>query len=192
MDKLSVLIAGIGGQGVVTAGRIIAEAFGNKGYRVFEAETHGLSQRGGAVNVHVRIGNVEAPLIPRGGADIMIALEATEALRNIEYLSKSGEIFLNASVKPPSLPKVQEHDAEQILGRLKDWKVYVLDCNKITGNAGKCNTALLGIVYQARFSEYLEEEDFLSLLRDQNNRNSFLAGVRYWERVKEQGLAVQK
>ena len=191
MDKLSVLIAGIGGQGVITLGKMIAEAFASKGYRVFEAENHGLSQRGGAVNVHVRIGNVEAPLIPRGGADIMIALEATEALRNVEYLSREGEIFLNASVKPPSLPKVQEYDVKMIIERLRDWKVHVLECNELVGKAGKCNTALLGVVYQARFSQYLERDDFLSVLRDENNRNSFLAGVRFWERSKEQALMTQ-
>ncbi|WP_054836165.1 2-oxoacid:acceptor oxidoreductase family protein [Metallosphaera hakonensis] len=133
MDKLSVLIAGIGGQGVVTAGRIIAEAFSVKGFKVFEAETHGLSQRGGAVNVHVRIGNVDGPLISKSGADILIALEATEALRNIEYLSNHGAIFLNASVKPPSLPKVKVYQLSEITEILKRWRTYVLDCNEIVG-----------------------------------------------------------
>ena len=78
----SIVIVGVGGQGALTLARWIGEAALAEGYDVRIAEIHGMSQRGGSVEVHVRFGTeVYAPIVEEGGADLVIALEAVEALR---------------------------------------------------------------------------------------------------------------
>ena len=91
---LNVLIAGIGGQGSVLAAKILAAAAQARGWKVRTAETIGMAQRGGNVTSHVRMGDageeVHAPLIARGTADCVIALEAGEAVRALPYLAPDG------------------------------------------------------------------------------------------------------
>lgn len=91
---LNVLIAGVGGQGSVLAAKILAQAATEKGWHVRTAETIGMAQRGGSVLSHVRMGNggerVHAPLVSRGQADCIIALEPGEGLRALPYLAPAG------------------------------------------------------------------------------------------------------
>jgi len=79
--RLNVVMVGVGGQGLVTAAKVLADAAIDSGTKALVAETHGLSQRGGAVEVHVRLGDVYAPLVPRGRADVLLAFEIIEAAR---------------------------------------------------------------------------------------------------------------
>ena len=101
MNK-DILICGVGGQGTVLASRIIAAAALEEGSAVHSAETIGMAQRGGSVTSHVRIGESAcSPMIPFGGADILLAFEPGEAVRNLRYLRKSGIAVVNtAAVKP--------------------------------------------------------------------------------------------
>ena len=91
---LNVLIAGVGGQGSVLAAKILAQAATEKGWQVRTAETIGMAQRGGNVLSHVRMGNVgesvQAPLVPKGQANCIIALEPGEGLRAVDYLAPDG------------------------------------------------------------------------------------------------------
>ena len=81
----NILICGVGGQGTVLAAKVLSQAAVSSGKRVLSAETIGMAQRGGSVVSHVRIGeNLFSPLIPKGKADVIIAFEATEAVRNSE------------------------------------------------------------------------------------------------------------
>ncbi|MEM0331318.1 MAG: 2-oxoacid:acceptor oxidoreductase family protein, partial [Archaeoglobaceae archaeon] len=79
--ELNILVVGVGGQGALTTAHLIARSAMKAGLNVLVAETHGMAQRGGSVEVHVRIGDVHSPLIPDCGADIVLALEPSEALR---------------------------------------------------------------------------------------------------------------
>ena len=101
MNK-DILICGVGGQGTVLASRIIAAAAMEEGSPVHSAEPIGMAQRGGSVTSHVRIGDeAYSPLIPFGGADIILAFEPGEAVRNLRYLKKGGIAVVNtAAVKP--------------------------------------------------------------------------------------------
>ncbi len=102
--KFNVVVVGVGGQGALTTAGIIARAAMRAGHNVVAAETHGMAQRGGSVEVHVRIGNVFSPLVPEGDADLMIALEPVEALRYAKYLSEKSTVLLNTrKVIPPSV-----------------------------------------------------------------------------------------
>ena len=90
MNK-DILVCGVGGQGTVLASKLIASAYMAKGETVHSAETIGMAQRGGSVTSHVRIGEAYSPLIAQGGADIILAFEPAEAVRNLAYLKK-GDI----------------------------------------------------------------------------------------------------
>ncbi len=89
------LLCGVGGQGTVLASRIIASAFMEKGLFARTAETIGMAQRGGSVVSHVRVGKtVPSPMIPPGKADLIIAFEPSEAVRNLSFLRKDGTVVL--------------------------------------------------------------------------------------------------
>jgi len=105
MPRYNIFIAGVGGQGLLTIGRILGTAAIEAGHDVTVAEVHGLSQRGGTLNIHVRIGPGEAPIIPRGATDLYIALEALEAVRYSEYVSTKSKIVINKFLWPPPLAK---------------------------------------------------------------------------------------
>ncbi|MHA1616239.1 MAG: indolepyruvate oxidoreductase subunit beta [Candidatus Njordarchaeales archaeon] len=96
MEEFNIVIAGVGGQGGLTLSRIIAYAALFDEYMVRVGETLGMSQRGGAVTSFVRFGKrVFAPIIPEGGAHLMIGLEPVEALRNINFVSDESIVLLN-------------------------------------------------------------------------------------------------
>lgn len=100
--KKDILICGVGGQGTVLASKVIAAAAGADGSTVHSAETIGMAQRGGPVTSHVRIGDdVFSPLIPLGGAGLIIGFEPAEVVRNIGYLAEGGLAVVNtAPVRP--------------------------------------------------------------------------------------------
>jgi indolepyruvate ferredoxin oxidoreductase beta subunit len=92
----NILLVGVGGQGIILASEIMADVFLEAGYDVKKSEVHGMAQRGGSVNTHVRFGpKVFSPLIKEGEADIFIAFEELEALRYLPFLSPAPVILLN-------------------------------------------------------------------------------------------------
>lgn len=139
--KIDVLVCGIGGQGIITLGMVIGEVCAQRNVKVVTAETHGMAQRMGSVEIFVRIGNVEAPLIPMASADYLVALEMIEALRAIKYLKKCGWLLLsNLYIPPPGAENVPSKktiiealsklpinivivDVESIVNKLRDSRV---------------------------------------------------------------------
>lgn len=92
----NIIFAGVGGQGVILASKILMEVAMNAGYDVKESEVHGMAQRGGSVDCHVRYGEkVYSPLIEKGTADYVIAFELLEAMRKLEYLNGSSMLIVN-------------------------------------------------------------------------------------------------
>ncbi len=117
--ELNVLITGVGGQGQLFLSRLIAEVFSRLDTPSLVAETHGLSQRGGSVVVHVRAGDsVRAPLIPRGEADVMLGMELIEIARYVDYLREGGVVLANEKliVPPGQGARLKE---EEVLGYLR-------------------------------------------------------------------------
>lgn len=99
---------GVGGQGVVLMANIVGEACARSGLNVVSGELHGLSQRGGSVIAHQRIGdNVMSPLVPYGEADVLVALEPMEALRYIAFLKEGGMVITNTKMDHPPLETQQ-------------------------------------------------------------------------------------
>ena len=91
-----IIVAGLGGQGVIFATRLIAQAAVRLGWPVVGSETHGMSQRGGSVLSHIKLAAAEAPLIRRGTADLLLAFERHEAVRALHYLRSGGVCVVNA------------------------------------------------------------------------------------------------
>ena len=107
--KYDVILAGVGGQGVLSVAAVIASAAVDEGLAVRQSEVHGMAQRGGAVLAHLRIsdGAIAGDLVPRGGADMIISMEPLESLRYAAWLGPKGvlvtaaEPFVNIGNYPP-------------------------------------------------------------------------------------------
>ena len=122
MNK-DILICGVGGQGTVLASKIIAAAAMEEGSPVHSAETIGMAQRGGSVTSHVRIGGeAYSPLIPFGGADMLLAFEPGEAVRNLRHLKKGGIAVVNTSAVKPVTESLKEtgYDGSEMTAYLKE------------------------------------------------------------------------
>lgn len=108
MKNFNIIIAGAGGQGLITLLQVISEAAFLDGYDVKTSELHGLSQRGGSVETHIKIGKeVMSPLIVKGEADLVIGLEMLEGLRALPFSNEKTLFVINKHILPfeGSLPE---------------------------------------------------------------------------------------
>lgn len=189
-NKTDILIAGVGGQGTILTGRVIAALAIAEGLDVKTAETHGMAQRGGSVITHVRIGEkVYSPLIPKGDGDILISFEKLEALRWLPFLSPRGTVIVNTQELEP-LPVLTGLAVypDQILEEIEEKvdrliAVDALSIDPVTSNPRMVNTFLLGIL--ARIMPFAREK-WLQMLEQEIkaklvdiNKQSFEAGWQY-------------
>ncbi len=153
----NILLCGVGGQGTVLASKILAKSAMERGETVHTAETIGMAQRGGSVVSHVRIGDdCHSPLISRGQADVILAFEAAEAVRNLPYLKDGGTVVVsNTAVKPvtDALAKT-DYDGQAMLDYLarQSVRLIVVDGEGLIekcGSAKVLNIALLGAAARA-------------------------------------------
>jgi indolepyruvate ferredoxin oxidoreductase beta subunit len=152
MDKVTnILMVGVGGQGVILASEIVAEVMMRAGFDVKKSEVHGMAQRGGMVNSHIRFGpKVYSPVIKKGEADILFSFEQLETLRFIEYLVDDPVILIaGQKILPPSVTAGNEVYPSDIPGRLSERypRLELVDSIGIAGKAGNIktsNVALLG------------------------------------------------
>lgn len=114
--KTDIILAGVGGQGILSIATVIGAAALDDNLYLKQAEVHGMSQRGGDVQSNLRISSkpIESDLIKLAGADVIISLEPMEALRYLPYLSKEGWIVTNTTpfVNIPDYPEMTEVDSE--------------------------------------------------------------------------------
>ena len=122
MARGNVFLAGVGGQGILLASEVLAEACLRGGYDVKKSEVHGMAQRGGAVTTHLRFGpKVYSPLIEPGAADLLIAFEKLEALRFLHVVKPGGAVVVNTQEIPPApVSSGQERYPERIEERLRE------------------------------------------------------------------------
>jgi len=118
IDQFNIVIAGIGGQGLITLLRIIGEAALFEGHDVKTSELHGLSQRGGSVEVHIRFGKkIYSPMISTGKADLILGLEMQEAVKAGFYGNPKTKFLINRQIIP--IPLVKSLSEEKIIQTLK-------------------------------------------------------------------------
>jgi indolepyruvate ferredoxin oxidoreductase beta subunit len=133
------IIAGIGGQGVIFATKVVSHAALARGEHVMASENHGMSQRGGSVVAHVRFGRDKAPLIRQGTADALIGLDRVETLRNLLFVRPGGSVYVNSA-----------NGLEAVVAdRLKELRidVFAIDasaCAKALGSPTATNLVVLG------------------------------------------------
>jgi indolepyruvate ferredoxin oxidoreductase beta subunit len=145
--KTDIVLAGVGGQGILSIASILGEAALKDDLYLKQAETHGMSQRGGAVVSHVRISDSEisSDLIPSGTAEIILSVEPMEALRYLPFLSETGYIVTNTT---PFNNIINYPDLDEILGELNNQpRIIAIDADKlakIIGNRRASNMVMLG------------------------------------------------
>ena len=192
MNK-DIMICGVGGQGTVLASKIIAAAAMEDGNAVHSAETIGMAQRGGPVTSHVRIGEAYSPLIPFGNADLILAFEPAEAVRNLMYLKKDGAVIVNSNPTKPVTESLQEtgYDGAEALEYLqKKCRTIVVDAEEICkpfGSARYFNIVILGVAAGAGLLGMSKELVLSEIERRvpakfvETNKAAFLAGVAFGE-----------
>lgn len=125
IKEFNLIISGVGGQGLLTLLGIISQTALNEGYDVKTSELHGLSQRGGSVETHLRFGKkIHSPLVRQGKADLILALEMQEALKPIYYANNKTIFLLNKYILPISGEK--NITEKEILDSLKKFSSKII------------------------------------------------------------------
>ncbi|MFH1603798.1 MAG: 2-oxoacid:acceptor oxidoreductase family protein [Pseudomonadota bacterium] len=161
-ETLNVLIVGVGGQGVIMVSKVLAYLAQARGFQVKQSEVHGMAKRGGSVFSHVRFGEqVWSPTIPRGEADILVALEWAEGLRWLPYLKPDTGIFIcdTKRIVPPFACLNRRPGASMRYSRETPAEVqahvaeaYAIDATEMAeqlGNERAANVVLLGALSTA-------------------------------------------
>ncbi|MDR1346469.1 MAG: indolepyruvate oxidoreductase subunit beta [Bacteroidales bacterium] len=144
--KIDIILAGVGGQGILSIASIVGHAAVKKGLYMKQAEVHGMSQRGGDVQSHFRLADREiySDLIPKGQADLIISVEPMEALRYLPWLSKEGWLITNS--KP--FVNISNYPEEAVLMAELDKqpRKVVIDADRIAKEAGSSRSANMVIL----------------------------------------------
>jgi len=151
-ETKNILIVGVGGQGVLLASELLSEVAISSGYDAKKSEVHGMSQRGGVVSSHVRLGKkVFSPIIPYGGADIVLSFEQAEGLRALDWLAPDGHIIISSTrLVPPiaNFGKFTYPDDPAAEIKKKTDNLIVVEADKMArdlGNIRLVNTILLAV-----------------------------------------------
>lgn len=197
MNK-NILLCGVGGQGTVLAAKVLADAAIANGEEVKTTETIGMAQRGGSVVSHVRIGQkVHSPLIPMQGADLMLAFEPAEAVRNIGYLKEHATVVVSDKAVRPVTAALggTSYTAEPMVEYLKKQgkKVILIDADALCKKCGSqkaLNVILLGAATASGELGISKEEMLLALERRikkqyyEMNRTAFEMGYEIGGQAK--------
>ena len=144
---IQMILSGVGGQGVLLLTRVFSEVALKEGYPIIGSEDHGMSQRGGSVITHLKIGDFDSPLVKKGNADILLSLEKNEAYKTLPYLKpstndrKGGLCFINA----PN-PDFMDPEIKAYLGE-KGMDVYIFGAEQLAremGSVQSVNIAMIG------------------------------------------------
>jgi len=169
MKTVNVSLVGVGGQGIILTADILAKTAAIAGFDVKKSEIHGMAQRGGSVTSQVRFGeSVASPIIQEGTADILVAFDKVEALRNAGILAKGGQAFVNdLYLVPVTVSSGQQTPVDDLDGKVrKAFKNLVLvDAMKIAtegaGNARTMNMVIAGAL--SAFCPFSEEQWYRAL-----------------------------
>ncbi|MBN1614298.1 MAG: indolepyruvate oxidoreductase subunit beta [Deltaproteobacteria bacterium] len=176
----SILLAGVGGQGIIRASDILCMVAVAAGLDVKKSEVHGMAQRGGCVTSHVRYGEkVYSPLARKGDVDLLVSFEKLETLRYLDYLKKAGAVIANMEeLYPPSVNTGDAAYPDSIDAELRQRcrSVKLVDAGKIAkaaGNIRTVNTVLLGVLapyldFEIDLWKKILQEAFPAKILDEN------------------------
>ena len=163
--KQDIILAGVGGQGILSIAFVIDNAALKQGLDFKQAEVHGMAQRGGAVQSHLRIADkpVLSDLIPKGGADMILSVEPMECVRYLDYLSPEGIVVTSRSpfVNIPDYPDIDEvlRAVQSVENRV------IIDSDTLAKEAGSPKTQNMVMLGAASRHLILEETNLLEFIR---------------------------
>lgn len=191
-ETKSIMLVGVGGQGILLASEILAQAAMLEGYDVKTNEVHGMAQRGGSVMAQIRYGTeVKSPLVARNGAHILGSLEKVEALRFCDYIRPDGlgvvstQAIMPVTVSSGTARYPDEVEVQQLLRRAFPRLVYI-DAARIAADLGDiraANIVVLGAISNGLDLPFSSWESAISLCVKEKfletNRRAFAAGRNY-------------
>ena len=144
--KFDIVLAGVGGQGVLSVSAVIASAAMEAGLHVKQSEVHGMAQRGGAVLAHLRLADasIASDLIPRGRASLILSMEPLESLRYLEFLAPGGSLITSIN------PVINIHDYPPVVDVLDQVRrlphAVLIDSDKLAREAGSARATNMVMV----------------------------------------------
>lgn len=187
--KKDIILAGVGGQGIISIAAIIGTAAVNKGWYMKQSEVHGMSQRGGDVMSNLRISEnpIASDLIPKGKADLIISVEPMEGLRYLPMISKQGWLITSIT---PFINITNYPDPEKVLEEVKKFPHHIaLDAEGIARDLGStkaANIVMLGAASPFVGIEQQELEKAIQMIFGNKgqeiidlNINAFRAGLQF-------------
>jgi len=141
LKKQALIIAGVGGRGVLVGSTILLNIAFQQDLPVFSADEYGMSQRGGSVVSHLKIGPYQSPIIGTGEADALLGFEASEGIKNLPMLREGGLCILNTPTQGTGNPSLDAYLDE------KSIRLYTINADKIAAEIGSplsANMVLLG------------------------------------------------
>lgn len=164
--KQDIILAGVGGQGILSIAYVIDNAALKQGLSFKQAEVHGMAQRGGAVQSHLRLSNdpIFSDLIPKGGADMILSVEPLESIRYFDYLAPDGIVITSSSpfVNIPNYPELDE-----VLTKVQSVpKNIIVDSAKLAQEAGFARAQNMVMLGAASAHLILQEENLKKFIRE--------------------------
>jgi len=190
-NSVSIVLSGVGGQGVITAANILGKAALNANISVYVSEVHGMAQRGGSVICTVRMGNVSTALLASGTADAFISLEPVEALRYINFANKETKVITDihptipftVTVSGEKYPKLDD-----IFNEIEKYaKLYKIDALKIALKSGGIitkNIVMLGALASSKVLPFSSDVLLKTILENipkkyvEMNKQAFMEGFK--------------
>lgn len=188
-DTTNILFTGVGGQGILLASEITSDALIETGLDVKKSEVHGMAQRGGAVEAHLRFGEkVYSPLIESGDADIQVSFELMESLRYINYLKPESKVIVNTQkIHPLSVATGLMNYPEDILERLKGLgvEVFPVDAFEMAKEIGEVR--VVNVILVGMLSGFLpvKEEVFFDIIKSRVKKQFVDVNLEAFKRGRE-------
>ena len=182
--RQDIILAGVGGQGILSIAFVIDNAALKEGLNVKQAEVHGMAQRGGAVQSHLRLSSdrIWSDLIPKGGADLILSVEPLEALRYLDFLKPQGRIVTSSN---PFINITDYPDQESVLARIREIPgSVVVDAEKLAKEAGSSraqNTVMLGAAARHLIVAEDSLKDYIRVLFEKRGEKILLANMKAFE-----------
>jgi len=182
--RTQIILAGVGGQGVLFASKIFSEAGLGLGLNVLGSETHGMSQRGGSVIAHLKLGDFHSPVIRAGDADILYSFQAMETYRTLVFLKRGGVCFVN--MREP------ERFSQKILSHLWDKEITfrTLDASGEASKIGWVRAANIVLIGYSVGSELVpfKHKDMKSVLESVSRKRDLKMNLKAFELGFKHGL----
>jgi indolepyruvate ferredoxin oxidoreductase beta subunit len=164
--KQDIILAGVGGQGILSIAYVIDNAALKAGLQIKQAEVHGMAQRGGAVQSHLRLSDqpIYSDLVPRGRADLVLSVEPLEALRYVDYLHPEGTVVTSSTpmTNIPDYPPM-----EDVLARISQLEhSVVVDSGRLAQEAGAARAQNMVMLGAASRFLILQETELRESIRD--------------------------